>query len=82
MFEWLTVIGGIALGSGAALFGRTFGRGLTVVAIATIALASTASSGEIFRSWAYFGVDLFQAVVGFGFGFVAVGWLRRRPSLR
>jgi hypothetical protein len=82
MFEWLTVLGGLALGTGAALFGRAFGRGLMVVAIAILAFVVTATSGEIFCSWAYFGLDAFQTAVAFGFGFLAAAWLRSRPSLR
>jgi hypothetical protein len=82
MFEWLTVAGGIPLGIGAALFSRAFGRGLTVVAIAGLAFVATVASGEAFRSWAYFGVDLFQAALAFGFGYLGAAFLRRRPSLR
>ncbi len=82
MFELLSVCSGAALGIGVAIFSRAIGRFVTVTAIALAAWAATFESGEAARSLAYFTLDFVQTATAFAFGFVAVAWLRRRPTTR
>lgn len=85
MFEWLPVLGGIILGTGAAFFSRAFGRRSVLVVVMAIgvivAFVATVSSGEASESWAYLAVDLLETAIGFSLGFLST-WLLRKPSPR
>ena len=82
MFELLSICSGAALGVGVAIFSRTVGRFVTIMAIVLVASTVTYESGEAARSWTYFTLDYAQTAAAFVVGFVAVAWLRRRPIAR
>lgn len=82
MFEWLTVVIGVAFGMTAGHSRRIADPRLLLPGIAAVALVATISSGEAARSWAYFGIDLLQTALAFGAGLLAVTWLRRRSSVK
>jgi hypothetical protein len=82
MFEWPTVIIGIALGMAFGRLRRIANARFIVPAIVVTALTVTISSGEAERSWAYFGIDLLQIALGFAAAFALLREMHVVSSLR
>jgi hypothetical protein len=82
MFEWLTVVIGVALGIASGRSRLTTDPRLLLAVIVMTAVLATLASDEIERSWIYFGIDLFQTVLAFAIAFLGARWLRRRSPAR
>jgi uncharacterized membrane-anchored protein len=82
MFEWLTVVIGVALGITSGHARRTADPRLLFAIVVSTAVIATLASDEIERSWAYLGIDLLQTALAFTIAFLGVRWLRRRSPAR
>jgi hypothetical protein len=78
MGEALPIIGGIALGVLAGLYGdRVRARELAAIAC-LIAAAATVASGEYRVAWGYLLVDGAEVIAGAAISIAIVVWLRSR----
>ena len=82
MFEGLTMVIGVALGTASGRSRHMADPRLLLAVVVMTAVIATLASDEIERSWVYFAVDFLQTLLAFTIAFLGVRWLRRRSPAR